>query len=170
MHTLQYIAIQSEDKETAADDVKRLLEEELNPGSSWYDWFVVGGGRFSKNESDQYDDTHENVISYADTPDIFNEKIGECMTARGKEFQELLLEYKLSQTNLLEKFEAYDGGLEYSMEFYTVKKMIDIMQGHWDYTSRFYDICNWSTTTHHMNRSIADGSKNWFLVPIDFHF
>lgn len=169
MHTLQYIAIKAEDKEEAAGRVETLLNEELNPGSSWYDWFIVGGGRFSKSE-DPYQDTFETVISYADTPDIFNEKIGECMTARGREFQELLTDYKLSQTNLLEKFEAYNGGIDFSMEFYTVKKMIDIMQGHWDYTSRFYDIDSWSTDTHHMNRSLADGTKNWFLVPIDFHF
>jgi hypothetical protein len=170
MHTLQYIAIQSEDKESAANTVKNLLEEELNPGSSWYDWFVVGGGRFAKNESDQYDDTHENVIAYEDSPLTFEKIVTECVEKRLGEFQELLTEYKQSQLNLLEKFENYKGGLEFSMEFYTVKKMIDIMQGHWDYTSRFYDIDSWSTDTHHMNRSVADGNKNWFLVPIDFHF
>jgi hypothetical protein len=170
MHTLQYIAIQSEDKESAANTVKNLLEEELNPGSSWYDWFVVGGGRFAPNPDDQYDDTHETTISYADTPDIFNEKVRECKQKQGAEFQELLTEYKASGTNLTEMFEAWNGEMEYSMALYPIKKMIDIMQGHWDYTSRVYDITHWSTNTHHLNRSIADGNKNWFLVPIDFHF
>lgn len=170
MHTLQYIAIQSEDKESAANTVKNLLEEELNPGASWYDWFVVGGGRFAGREGLQYDDTDETTISYEDTPDLFNDKIGECMTARGKEFQELLIDFKLNKTNLLEMFEAWNGEMSFSMELYPVKKMIDIMQGAWDYNSKLYDITNWSTNTHHMNRSLADGNKNWFLVPIDFHF
>ena len=169
MHTLQYIAIQAEDKETAANTVETLLNEELNPGHSWYDWFVVGGGRFTKSE-DPYQDTCETVISYADTPDIFNEKIGECMTARGREFQELLTDFKLNKTNLLEMFEAWNGEMSFSMELYPIKKMIEIMQGAWDYNSKLYDITNWSNNTHHMNRSIADGNKNWFLVPIDFHF
>lgn len=169
MHTLQYIAIQAEDKENAANTVENLLNEELNPGSSWYDWFIVGGGRFADGE-DPYEETHETSISYEDTPDVFNQVVGDCLTAQGKEFQELLTEYKQSETNLLEMFENYNGGIEFSMNLYPVKKMIDIMQGHWDYTSRFYDICNWSTDTHHMNRSLADGNKNWFLVPIDFHF
>ena len=170
MHTLQYIAIQSEDKESAANTVKNLLEEELNPGSSWYDWFVVGGGRFSPNEEDQYDDTAETVISYADTPAEFDTMVGASLKHKGAEFQSLLTEYKLSGTNLIEMFEAWNGEMEYSMSLYPVKKMIDIMQGHWDYTSRLYDITNWSTNTHHMNRSLADGNKNWFLVPVDFHF
>lgn len=169
MHTLQYIAIQSEDKESAASTVETLLNEELNPGHSWYDWFVVGGGRFHDGE-DPYEETYETTISYEDTPDLFDSVIAECMEKRGREFQELLIEYKLSQTNLLEMFENYKGGIEFSMDLYAIKKMIDIMQGQWDYTSRFYDLNSWSTDTHHMNRSIADGNKDWFLVPIDFHF
>lgn len=170
MHTLQYIAIRSEDKEAAANSVKNLLEEELNPGHSWYDWFVVGGGRFADGEDNQYEDTHETVIAYADTPDLYNEVVAECMEKRGREFQELLTEFKQSETNLVNMFENYKGGIEFSMDLYSVKKMIDIMQGAWDYTSRLYDIENWSTNTHHMNRSLADGNKDWFLVPIDFHF
>jgi len=170
MHTLQYIAIQSEDKESAANTVKNLLEEELNPGSSWYDWFVVGGGRFAPNPEDQYDDTHETVISYADTPDIFDEKVGDCMKSKGREYQELYTDYKLNKEEIEKTFEAWNGNMEFSMALYPLRKMLDIVQGHWDYTSRVYDITNWSTNTHHMNRSLADGNKNWFLVPVDFHF
>lgn len=169
MHTLQYIAIQSEDKETAANDVTNLLNEELNPGHSWYDWFVVGGGRFANGE-DPYQDTHETTISYADTPDIFDEKVGECMQAKGREYQELYLDYKLNKEDIEKTFEAWNGNMEFSMALYPLRKMLDIVQGHWDYTSRLYDITNWSTNTHHMNRSLADGNKNWFLVPVDFHF
>lgn len=170
MHTLQYIAIQAEDKENAANIVNNLLEMECNPGSSWFDWFVVGGGRFADNEDSQYEDTHETVISFEENQVMFDSTVYDCWEQQGKEFQELLTEYKQSETNLLEMFEAYKGGIEYSMNLYPVKKMIDIMQGHWDYTTRLYDMTHWSTNTHHMNRSIADGNKNWFLVPIDFHF
>ncbi len=169
MHTLQYIAIQSEDKESAASTVETLLNEELNPGHSWYDWFVVGGGRFNDGE-DPYEETYETTISYEDTPELFDSVVAECKQKQGREFQELLIDFKLSKLNLLEMFEAWNGEMNFSMDLYPVKKMIDIMQGSWDYTSRFYDLANWSTNTHHMNRSIADGTKNWFLVPIDFHF
>jgi hypothetical protein len=170
LHTLQYIAIQSEDKESAANTVKNLLEEELNPGSSWYDWFVVGGGRFSPNPEDQYDDTDETAISYADTPDIFNEKVAECLHKQGVEFQELLTEFKASGLDITDKFEKYDGGMDYSMDLYPIKKMIDIMQGKWDYTTRIYDITSWSSNTTHMYKDIDSGNKNWFLIPVDFHF
>ena len=170
MHTLQYIAIQAEDKENAANTVENLLNEELNPGSSWYDWFVVGGGRFAGKEELQYEDTFETVISYEDTPDLFNDKVSECLQAQGKEFQDLLNEFKQSGINLVEKFEAFDGGMDYSMDLYAVKSMIDIMHGKWDYKTRIYDMTNWSNNTIHMNKNIANGDKNWFLVPIDFHF
>ena len=169
MHTLQYIAIQSEDKESAANTVENLLNEELNPGHSWYDWFVVGGGRFHDGQ-DPYEETYETTISYEDTPDLFDTVISDCMKSKGREYQELYLDYKLNKEELEKTFEDWNGQMEFSMAIYPLKKMIDIMQGHWDYTSRFYDITSWSTNTHHMNRSLADGNKNWFLVPIDFHF
>lgn len=170
MHTLQYIAIEADGKEEAANTVETLLNEELNPGSSWYDWFIVGGGRFAKDESLQYEDTFETVISYADTPDVFDEVVSNCKQAQGKEFQELLTEYKDSGLDLTKEFENWDGEINYSMSFYPVTAMLGIMQGKWDYHTRLYDITNWSNNPHHMNRSIADGNKNWFLVPIDFHF
>ena len=169
MHTLQYIAIQSEDKESAAHTVETLLNEELNPGHSWYDWFVVGGGRFHDGQ-DPYEETYETTISYEDTPDLFDTVISDCMKSKRREYQELYLDYKLNKEELEKTFEDWNGQMEFSMAIYPLKKMIDIMQGHWDYTSRFYDITSWSTNTHHMNRSLADGNKNWFLVPIDFHF
>ena len=169
MHTLQYIAIQSEDKESAANTVETLLNEELNPGHSWYDWFVVGGGRFHDGQ-DPYEETYETTISYEDTPDLFDTVISDCMKSKGREYQELYIDYKLNKEELEKTFEDWNGQMEFSMAIYPLKKMIDIMQGHWDYTSRFYDITSWSTNTHHMNRSLADGNKNWFLVPIDFHF
>jgi hypothetical protein len=169
LHTLQYIAIQSEDKESAAHTVETLLNEELNPGHSWYDWFVVGGGRFHDGQ-DPYEETYETTISYEDTPDLFDTVISDCMKSKRREYQELYLDYKLNKEELEKTFEDWNGQMEFSMAIYPLKKMIDIMQGHWDYTSRFYDITSWSTNTHHMNRSLADGNKNWFLVPIDFHF
>lgn len=171
MHTLQYVAISDvEDKEAAARAVENLLNEELNPGSSWYDWFVVGGGRFNPDQSKQYDDDYEAVISYADTPDIFDEKVLQSQQAKGREFQELYTDYKLNKEEVEKIFENWNGDMEFSMSLYPLRKMLDIVQGHWDYTTRLYDITNWSTNTHHMNRSIAEGNKNWFLVPIDFHF
>jgi hypothetical protein len=169
LHTLQYIAIQSEDKESAANTVETLLNEELNPGHSWYDWFVVGGGRFHDGQ-DPYEETYETTISYEDTPDLFDTVISDCMKSKGREYQELYLDYKLNKEEIDKLFEDWNGQMEFSMALYPLKKMIDIVQGNWDYTSRLYDIVNWSTNTHHMNRSLADGNKNWFLVPIDFHF
>ena len=96
--------------------------------------------------------------------------VGASLKHKGAEYRELYLDYKLNKEEIEKTFEAYDGQMEFSMALYPLRKMLDIVQGNWDYTSRFYDLANWSTNTHHMNRSIADGNKNWFLVPIDFHF
>jgi hypothetical protein len=174
MHTLQYIAIGDvEDKEAAANYVENLLQQEMGDGestSSWYDWFVVGGGRFNPDETMQYENDFEAVISYEENADLFNATVAECLHSKGKEFQELLTEFKNSGIDIIDKFEKYDGGMDYSMDLYAVKKMIDIMQGKWDYTTRLYDVTNWSTNTNHMYNRIDNGEKNWFLVPIDFHF
>jgi hypothetical protein len=45
-----------------------------------------------------------------------------------------------------------------------------MIQGEWDMNSYFYDMHSASTNPDHMYKSIDLGNKNWYLVPVDFHF
>jgi hypothetical protein len=56
------------------------------------------------------------------------------------------------------------------MKLYTLGKMIDMVQGDWDFNSYFYDLENWSTNPVHMTKDRINNGTLWFLVPVDFHF
>jgi hypothetical protein len=42
--------------------------------------------------------------------------------------------------------------------------------GTWDFNAYFYDMLNDTTTPKYLYESIDKGNKNWYLVPVDFHF
>jgi hypothetical protein len=72
--------------------------------------------------------------------------------------------------DLNDKLDNYKGVMNYDFELYPLKKMIDMIQGEWDMNSFFYDMTTSSTNPEHMYKSIDLGNKNWYLVPVDFHF
>jgi hypothetical protein len=42
--------------------------------------------------------------------------------------------------------------------------------GKWDYNSYYYDMMTDSTNMIHLKNSLDKGAKDWYLVPVDFHF
>jgi hypothetical protein len=172
MHVLQHIAIQEEDIETAFESVKEQLESLMGNEdvmASWYDWFVTGGGRWANDPNAQYDDEYKGgVISYADTPDLFHETITQSIANRIAEFAEY--RKSMENTDINAELDKYTGLTDYSFSLYPLKKMIDMLQGEWDFNSYFFDLTNTSTNPKHMLDKIAKGETNWFLVPVDFHF
>jgi hypothetical protein len=53
---------------------------------------------------------------------------------------------------------------------YVIKKVIDMAYGEWDFNSYFLDCENNTTTPAYMFEDIDKGNKEWYLVPVDFHF
>jgi hypothetical protein len=72
--------------------------------------------------------------------------------------------------NLDSYFDEFDGTMDYSMKLYSLGKMIDMVQGDWDFNSYFYDLQNWSTNPIHMTKDRINNGTIWYLVPVDFHF
>jgi hypothetical protein len=68
MHTLHMVAVKvdaeelEEIKDEASREVHSTLLGDERPYATWYDWFVVGGGRFA--EGDAYRDNFDNAIAY----------------------------------------------------------------------------------------------------------
>ena len=83
MHVLQWIAIEADNKEDALLTAKRQLESlmgEEGSGATWYDWFVVGGGRWNVAEDEDwktgYDEKTNMIISLEeDGIDVFKAKL-----------------------------------------------------------------------------------------------
>jgi hypothetical protein len=170
MHTIQYIAVQADDVDMAFRTVKHNLEEQLGDGTeinTWFDWFVTGGGRWSTAE-DSYDDNYQGDVVDQNNPKFqeYLDKANEYRTAELSSYVEQAK--KVNLTELLDTVapSEFRGG----MELYPIVKIFDITTGKWDYTSYYYDVMSDSTNMIHLKESIDKGAKDWYLVPVDFHF
>lgn len=175
MHVLQWVAVEADSKEDALYAAKTQLEGimgEEGSGSTWYDWFVAGGGRWNPNEGSQYKDTDDSMVisAYEAGNDVISNKINECLESRKREFADYRASFDKAEIDLNAKLDSYTGVMDYSFELYPLKKMIDMLQGEWDYNCYFFDLVNWSTNPKHILDRIEKDNKNIFLVPIDFHF
>jgi hypothetical protein len=172
MHTLQWIAIKVEDglddpEQEAMEYVESFLNNELNPGSSWYDWFVIGGGRWNP-EQDPYSSSSNMIISYAKDPEIFAAKIDSCIESRLNEFKNYVS--RIDFDSIKDKLDIYTGNIDYSFDLYPLSKAIDMLQGNWDFNSKYFDAEHSSTNTKHMLDKLPTEGVDWYLVPVDFHF
>ena len=172
MHVLQYIAVKADNAEEAIDSVRTQLESimgEAGSGATWYDWFVTGGGRFNP-DSDPYRDGETNMVISSQDSEAFENTIVECIDSRMREFNRYRDEWQRSNINLESYFDEYQGDMDYSMQLYSLGKMIDTVQGQWDFNSYYYDLENWSTNPKWMTEDRINNGAVWFLVPVDFHF
>ena len=174
MHVLQRIAIQAEDKLQAFAMVKDTLEVELGSNeyssSTWYDWFVTGGGRWNTDPEKQYEDDNSMTISYDEDPEKFLSQVALGMQSRVEEFNRYRQQFTEKAIDINAKLDSYDGSTDYSFELYDLSKMIDMLQGKWDFNSYFFDMTSQSVSDKFMLESIDKGNKNWYLVYVDFHF
>ena len=176
MHVLQYIAVEADDLDLAM----RTVEDELNTKlgdedsfNSWYDWFIVGGGRWNTNENDDSSESYKRgktnmVISYATDKDKFAKTIDDCLNNRMAHFAEYQQGLDLSTLGTV--FDNYDPRVENFSVFsqiYAIKKSIDIIMGEWDFNSGFYDLTNDSTNP---KWCLDKANESWYLIPVDFHF
>ena len=172
MHVLQYIAVQVDNQEEAFHTVKDTLESELGNNeyatNTWFDWFVVGGGRFV--EGNPYEESPSHIILYDDAPAEYRAIVDSLITSRMEEFNGYRKQFESKGIDLNDKLDNYKGVMNYDFELYPLKKMIDMIQGEWDFNSFFYDMHHASTNPEHMYKSIDLGNKNWYAVPVDFHF
>jgi hypothetical protein len=171
MHVLQRIAVQADDKDMAFRTVKDMLESELGndeyASNSWFDWFVTGGGRWNPNQ-DPYNDEDQNMtISYAEEPEKFISSINEAIEGRIEEFNRYRQSFNDKGVDINACLDKYTGYTDYSFDLYDLSKMIDFMQGNWDFNSFFYDMHHASTNPKHVLDNLND---NWYIVFVDFHF
>lgn len=175
MHVLQWIAVKSDDKDMAFRSVKNYLETNMGSEdsySSWYDWFVTGGGRWNPNPDSQYnDDDQSMVISFETDPDLFEERVLQSMESRKREFDDYAKDVNADIiTKIISDYNPREKMFASFSEMYPLKKIIDMAYGEWDYNSFFFDCENDTTTPAYMFEDIDKGNKMWYLVPVDFHF
>ena len=195
MHVLHWVAVKSDEtigengidmdeaKSEAASSVNNTLQGDERPYADWYDWFVVGGGRFIGDS--QYENSHGNVIAFAEDPKKFSKTIREALESRATEMRRRLAELKLrneqdgkSFEERVEEYLAYS--LSDSTEFpydplstmYQFGYVSRMAAEYWLPDTYFYDITNGVTEMRYLLKDMEENEDNdqWFLVPVDFHY
>lgn len=182
MHVLQWIAIEANDEDEAVANVTSGLEAEMGSGEnylSWYDWFIVGGGRWNTAEDDgimsAYTPKTNMVISYDKDPNGFRGQVKKCISDRIGIYNEYYEEIK--DKDVMAMFQNYGGVMSYSLETYPLRSLIRFLDGEWNYNSCFYDLITDSTNAGHLLSKLdshqaesPEKVSGFFLVPVDFHF
>jgi hypothetical protein len=174
MHTLQWIAIKDESAEDAFTHVRNNLEAYMGDEYSsamWYDWFVTGGGRWNPNPDSQYSDDDKSMVLCSDTDvEAIKAKVSNSMKQRIQEFTSYRQGFESKELDLNEALNKFDGTIDFSFQLYELGKMIDMLQGTWDFNSYFFDMEHHTTNPKYFLNRLDYGEKNWYLIPVDFHF
>lgn len=180
MHVLQWIAVGAEDKNEAYAKVEHSLEEMIgsyeSPTNTWFDWFVVGGGRWNTKEDDDFKEAYVEgktnlIVSAKDTPDEFDERVLQAMESRQAEFDGYAKDIDQSIIDkIIKDYNPREYDFAKFSTIYPIKKLIDMAYGIWDFNSYFFDLVNDTTVPKYMFESLDNGDKDWYLVPVDFHF
>ena len=176
MHTLHWIAVEAEDEENATDVVDQTLDSYMSGNdapSTWYDWFVVGGGRWNTAEGDDlaegYKTKSNMVIAFEDNPNAFRAKIDDCIQQRMVDYKQYLAEVK--ENHVIDKLENYGGTMSYDYHFYSLNRLLAFQMGEWSHDSWFFYMVDDSTNATHILSKIDKGlGESLYLVPVDFHF
>ena len=173
MHVIQYVAVRAEDVESAHERVSNYLETELE-GSPWFDWFVVGGGRWATNvEENQYNQNWTGDIAPLGDPRFFD------YLDKAKQYRrEVLAEYKseageVDLAAIVTGLDTWDGSnadYDVTHKMYALKRIYEITSGTWDCDSYYFDVETESTNMVHLQVSLDKDNKDWYIVPVDFHF
>ena len=178
MHVIQYIAVKSDTAQNAHSSVKHFLEEQMGQveyvHNTWYDWFVTGGGRWASGEDNQYNDTWTGDVVHQSSPK-FQEYLD---TAHKYKLEATMDDLKYARdiniSEILDNIENNQEGL-YPMyteasALYPFSQLYKQLTGMWGPDSYFFDIENDTTHPTYMREGIDKGDKDWYLVPVDFHF
>jgi hypothetical protein len=176
MHTLHWIAVEADDVEDAVVTVSSNLESSMSDGenlSTWYDWYIVGGGRWNTAEGDDFEEAYKTksnmVISYKEDPNAFKAKVFECIQQRVTDYEEYLAEVK--ESKVIDKLENYGGVMSYDHHFYALNALLRFQMGERWHDTWFFDMTADSTNASHVLSKIdSDQGENIYLVPVDFHF
>ena len=180
MHVLQWIATEAENKDEAyarvEDTLQTMLGDYESPTLTWYDWFVVGGGRWNTKDDESataaYTEGKTNlIISYDEDPVAFRVQVLRSLEDRKAEFDNYAKDVDSSVIDkIIKDYNPKEFDFAAFQSLYVIKKVIDMAYGNWDFNAYFYDMVNDTTTPKYLYESLDTGNKNWYLVPVDFHF
>lgn len=174
MHTLHMVAVKvdAEELEDIKDEASREVHSTLlgdeRPYATWYDWFVVGGGRFA--EGDAYRDNFDNAIAYHNEPEKFIEKMDEVLGWRKANATRMLDKLRGDEFDFIYAVETAVEGRGEVSNLWSALELAKIANGYWIPDSHFFDLANGTASNEYLLKDIEEGrGHEWVLVPVDFH-
>ena len=175
MHTLHWWAVEAEDRHEAFITVQdRLLMEDGRNWVDWSDWHVVGGGRWSDS---QYENSEDMIISYAEQPELFKQRLQSCKQGRIDEMNNCLT--KINTDKFVSDMVDYISNSgqpadsqRFDMNSYYIRKAGDLLSDLYTPESYFYDFVEYTAHMGYVEERLDNPERPLiqFLVPIDFHF
>lgn len=177
MHTLHYFAVEAEDNQEAFDIVEsRLSFEDGEKFVEWSDWHVVGGGRWSENPNNQYNDSPEDVISYDVDPERFLKTIEKIRQWRIEEMNRYLeqVNFDKFQSDMVDYISnsGIPSNERFDLNSYYFQKAGKMLMDYYTPESYFYDLVEYTAHMSYMQQRLdnPDIAVRQFLVPVDFHY
>lgn len=177
MHTLHWWVVEAEDKQEAFGIVKeRLINDDGGNWVDWSDWHVVGGGRWN-NEGDGYTDNDNMIVSYAEEPELFKERLELCKKNRIDEMNRYLKEidtdrFVSDMVDYISNSGIPEDKLRFGMNSWYVKKAGELLSDHYTSDSYYYDLVEYTAHMGYIQERLdkPESAMRQFIVPIDFHF
>ncbi len=190
MHTIQIMLVQADSEQEAYDRVQFQITEHINP--EWSDYHNAGsmppfagrwtGGVFlteaqmkELSEKEMTDDEAKftgvpDILCYADDPELAEYTLGRFASDVKQEMRECM-PVGLDLDRLVSEYSSYSSiKTPSSMEFWQLKRVIDMLSGQWTPDSRFYDLeTGYPTLAYFFERCEKEPQKQ-YLVPVDFHY
>ena len=177
MHTLHYFAVEAEDIQEAFDIVEsRLSSEDGDKFVDWSDWHVVGGGRWSENPNNQYENSPEDIVSYDVDPEKFVKIIDRVKQWRIQEMNRYMEEMNFDklQSDMVDYISnsGIPGNERFDLNSYYFQKAAKMVMDYYIPESYFYDLVEYTAHMGYMQQRLdnPETAVRQFLVPVDFHY
>lgn len=190
MHTIQIMLVTADSEAEAYGRVGFMITEHINP--EWSDWHNAGsmppfagrwtGGVFlteaqikKLSEKGMTDDEAKftgvpDILCYADNPELAEYTLARFASDVKQEMRECM-PVGIDLNTLVTEYSSYSSiKVPSSMEFWQLKRVIDMLSGEWTADSRFFDLETGYPTLAHFSERCEKEPQKQYLVPVDFHY
>jgi len=190
MHTIQIMLVTADSEAEAYGRVGFMITEHINP--EWSDYHNAGGmppfaGRWTGgvflteaqikklSEKGMTDDEAKftgvpDILCYADDPELAEYTLARFASDVKQEMRECM-PVGLDLDTLVSEYSSYSADSTHPpMAVWQLKRVLDLLSGHWTADSRFFDLeTGYATLAYFFERCEKEPQRQ-YLVPVDFHY
>ena len=168
MHTAQIILVEIEDEDTDLPQAfaESFLDNALEAGGTWFDWFGGLGEGLAGRWAGEV--VEGDVLRYSDNPELAEEIIAKFLERRQKEVE--YAQSVIDGCGVESLSYDFDNQEKYDREGYALYKMGKILTNDWCAESGVFDSKYWSANLESFRERVRENPEKQYLVVVDFHF